>query len=472
MSNILQVTTPVNDNNRNIINPQQKSLSDNQQVQNPVDPTRVVRADGQQGAKTGDAMGEGTYVVIDSESNYGAFIKNLGESAELPQILEQLFRAEDAAVLFADQEAAAPLLEQLFASIQMNSPAELLSFLQAQEEMQAKFSGSFFDNLRKLLGNNRSDAAKEAILSFLRSYNSLSSSQHTLKQMKGLSEDIGRLMLRQFRGEYEDILEEMDWDAPGGDTKGNTAVLNQKLIPFLASYISRTHDYGPVRNAVMLFIFHAVKYEEGDMDRLRQMFDKLTRVRGFDQVFDQEAVEEELTELLKSAGRQSDKFADAFSGLIAKGANGEAGLENIQQFYNIMNGMLVNESVYLPLIHLLLPFRFEDQQVMSEMWVDPDSGTDNEEGRRIKMLLKFDIRNLGRFDLILTMENRQVGMQLYVPPALRERSEQIGRDVTGIFRKSGLNMGQLMVREKKSELKVTDVFPEIREKERTINVRV
>ena len=134
--------------------------------------------------------------------------------------------------------------------------------------------------------------------------------------------------------------------------------------------------------------------------------------------------------------------------------------------------MLVNESVYLPLVHLLLPFRFEDQQVMSEMWVDPDSGSDSDEGRRIKMLLKFDIRSLGRFDLILMMENRQVGMQLYVPPALKERSEQIGRDVTGIFRKSGLTLGQMLVREKKGELKVTDVFPEIREKERTINVRV
>ena len=264
----------------------------------------------------------------------------------------------------------------------------------------------------------------------------------------------------------------MDWDAPGGQTEGNAAVLNQKLIPFLASYISRTHDYGPVRNAVMLFIFHAVKYEEGSMDRLLQLFDKLTRVRGFEQAFEPERAGEEFTELLTSAGKQTDKFADAFSNLVARGANGEAGLENIQQFYNIMNGMLVNESVYLPLVHLLLPFRFDEEQVMSEMWVDPDSGTDNDEGRRIKMLLKFDIRRLGRFDLILTMENRQVGMQLYVPPALKERSEKIGRDVTGIFRKSGLSMGQMLVREKKGELKVTDVFPEIREKERTINVRI
>lgn len=476
MSNILQVTSPVNDSGRNVINPgDAKSLSESQQIQNPVDPARVVRADGQEGGKAGDAMGEGTYVVVDYESNYGAFIKRLGESSELPRMLEQLFQAEEASVFFADPEAA-PLLEQLFSAIQMNSPEELLSFFKAQGEQQAKFSGPFFDGIRKLLKENRGDSAREAVLSFLRSYNSLSSGSHTLKQMKGLTEDIGRLMLKHFKGEYQDILEDMDWEAPGGETKANAAVLNQRLIPFLASYISKTHDYGPVRNAVMLLIFHAVKYEEGDLDRVLQFFDKMTRVRGFEQAFglEKEGVREELDSMLSALGKQTarDDFADAFSRLVAKGANGEAGLENIQQFYNIMNGMLVNESVYLPLIHLLLPFRYQDQQVMSEMWVDPDAGGEQEEGRRTKMFLKFDIRNLGRFDLILTLANRQVGMQLYVPSALKESSERIGKDVTGILKKSGLNVGALLVREKKGEIRVTDVFPEIREKERTINVRI
>lgn len=515
MSNILQVTTPVGDNGRNVINPHDpKNISD-PQIQNPVDPTRVVRADGQTGQRAGDAMGEGTYVVVDYESNYGAFIKRLGESSELPRLLEQLFQAEDAAVLFQDQDAAAPLLEQLFSAIQVNTPEELLSYLKSQQQQQAKFSGPFFDGLRKLLANNRSDTAREAVLSFLRSYNSLSSGQHTLKQMKALTEDMGRLMLRQFRGGYEDILEEMDWNAPEGETEANAAVLNQKLIPYLASYISKTHDYGPVRNAVMLFIFHAVKYEEGNKNRLMQLFDRMTRVRGFEQVFtkedsdnslaqllfgtrksiaegeeefeqafkrlmEREGIEREgtgqekggLEQLFSAVGKRDNAFADAFSRLVAKGANGEAGLENIQQFYNIINGMLVNESVYLPLVHLLLPFRFEDQQVMSEMWVDPDSGTENEEGRRIKMLLKFDIRRLGRFDLLLTMENRQVGMQLYVPPALKERSEVISRDVGGIFKKCGLSVNRMLVREKTGEIRVTDAFPEIRDKERTINVRV
>ena len=58
---------------------------------------------------------------------------------------------------------------------------------------------------------------------------------------------------------------------------------------------------------------------------------------------------------------------------FVKGSQREAGLENIQQFYQIMNGMLLNESVYLPLLHILFPFQYQGKNVMSEIWADPDA---------------------------------------------------------------------------------------------------
>ena len=91
MANILQVTTPNVNDNRNIINPQDPKHSiGNQAIRNPVDPTRVVRGDGRdgQGNTTQDAL----FSVVDYESNYGAFIKGLGEEGELAGILERYQR--------------------------------------------------------------------------------------------------------------------------------------------------------------------------------------------------------------------------------------------------------------------------------------------------------------------------------------------------------------------------------------------
>ena len=55
MANILQVTGPsLNPDNRNISDSQRIAEQGNRQkIQNPVDPSRVVRADGQEEGKSG-----------------------------------------------------------------------------------------------------------------------------------------------------------------------------------------------------------------------------------------------------------------------------------------------------------------------------------------------------------------------------------------------------------------------------------
>jgi len=166
-------------------------------------------------------------------------------------------------------------------------------------------------------------------------------------------------------------------------------------------------------------------------------------------------------------------FADVFSSLLLKGANGEAGLENIQQFYDIFNGMLLNESVYLPLMHLLIPFQYQGKDVMSEMWLDPDADREREdEERKIKMLLRFDIQSLGKFEMVMALQGRQVDMRLYVPESLTGEKNSIQEHITGILKKNNLGLDRLLVEKKTKDVRVEEVFREIRQKERTINVRI
>lgn len=60
MANILQVTGPsLNPDNRNISDSQRIAEQGNsQKIQNPVDPSRVVRADGQEEGKAGMPQGK------------------------------------------------------------------------------------------------------------------------------------------------------------------------------------------------------------------------------------------------------------------------------------------------------------------------------------------------------------------------------------------------------------------------------
>ncbi len=557
MANILQVTTPnLNTDNRNILNPQDpKYNAANQTVHNPVDPTRVVRADGRDGDQTG-AQQDVLFGAVNYESNYGAFIKGLGENGDISSVLERLLFSDMAGLQQAEKTEVGALVERLLLSVRMDSPQELVEFMQGQREVQARFTGDFFNSLRAILAQDSGERLKDLALHFLKGYNDYSSGAHLLQQMRSLTGDIGQLLLRSYREEFQDLVNTMNWQAANGDTQQNAAVLNNRLIPFLASYIAGTHDYGPVREAAMLLVFHAVRYQNGEKKGLEKLFDNLINNRTFARLFKGDP-QESLDQLLRAGSRQMQRptngvsswlaelneaqeelealrkesggegkyygnfqgdeedpwglerdpltgqmrdkelsensrglqespeeiakrfqtpnrdFADGVANLLLKGANGQAGLENVQQFYTIMNGMLLNESVYMPLLHFILPFQYEGNNVMSEMWVDPDGKKDKEEGgRAVKLFLKFDIQGLGKFELLMTLQDRESRMQLLVPKQLVKEDKKIQAEVAGILKKNGIRYSQLMVRERVRDRRVDEVFPEIREKERTINVRI
>lgn len=567
MANILQVTTPnLNTDNRNILNPQDpRSGAGAQSVHNPVDPTRVVRADGRDGEQSGNAAQEAPFGVINYESNYGAFIKGLTEEGELTSALERLlFSSDMAGIGEAGRAEVGALVEKLLLSVRMDSPQDLVEFIQGQRDLQARFTGDFFNKLRSILSQNPSEGLRDTALSFLKVFNDYSSGPHLLQQMHSLMEDIEHLLFRSYRAEFRELADSLDWQAANGETAQNAGLLNDRMIPFLASYISRTHDYGPIREATMLLIFHAVRYQNGNKGRLLKFFGNMIHDRDFARLFKGDA-KASLMSLLRSGERDTQRpadleeamaaleeegrtegdnsvsfrgmfsedspeetqeagehvnageegpeeetdaampredirgkdrpdaqtpansrglpgastqhpmsgFADGLSGLLLKGANGQAGLEHVQQFYTIMNGMLLNESVYMPLLHFILPFQYEDNNVMSEMWVDPDARKDNEnDARKIKVFLKFDIQSLGKFELLMTLQDHETRMQLLVPPHMAKQEKKIQTEVADILKKNNIRFSQLLIRERVRDRRVDEVFPEIREKERTINVRI
>lgn len=475
MANILQVTQPAipNDNRAAAESQAAKGQAGNQQIQNPVDVNKVVRADGQEEGKTGDATGQKA-AVVDYESNYGAFLQKLSAGGGLTQLLGQLLFDDKAGYLLPDQGILGTILEQVRADLQMDSTEQLLAFMKEQAAGQAKFSGEFFQNVRTLLTQNTSPNLKSALLQFLKTYNDFTSGKHQLHQLQTLTDTISDQMLRQSRDEFRGLIQQMDWSAADGDVEYNTQVLNNTLIPFLSDYISRTHDYGAVRDSVMLFVLHAVKYENGDYASLEQLLERIMNSREFTNLYEGEAktdLEKALTEITQK--RSEGGFAKDIAEVLERGSAGEAGLERVGQFYQTFQNFLLNESVYMPLLHFMVPFSWQGTEVISEVWVDPDAEKEQEyTGRKIKMMLKFYIQHLGNFDMTLEFQDRKTDTRIYVPTSLQSKAEEIQAQVSSILKKNGMVVNKLQVQEKRGELKVMDIFPEIREKERSVNVRV
>ena len=239
MANILQVTTPnVNTDNRNVQNPlDPKHNAENPAIRNPVDPTRVVRADGRDGQQAENSAQNDLFSGINFESNYGAFIKSLGENSGLAGALGQLLFTDISGMVEAGHAEIGALVDQFLMTLKMDSPEELMKFMQGQQELQARFTGDFFAQLRSVLSQTNSEGLKDAVMAFLKGYNNFSSGTHLLQQMDSLTKDIEQLLLRPYREEFRQLAGGMDFQAANGNTQANAAQLNGRLIPFLANYM-------------------------------------------------------------------------------------------------------------------------------------------------------------------------------------------------------------------------------------------
>ena len=63
------------------------------------------------------------------------------------------------------------LVDQFLMTLKMDSPEELMKFMQGQQELQARFTGDFFAQLRSVLSQTNSEGLKDAVMAFLKGYN-------------------------------------------------------------------------------------------------------------------------------------------------------------------------------------------------------------------------------------------------------------------------------------------------------------
>ena len=429
------------------------------------------RADGQNTGQTGTATGEGSFSGVDFEGNYAAFLKELSQTANLPKALETVLFGDGALALSQEKGEIGQVMEELFSSMEMESPEDLKTFLQDQQKAQIKFSGNLFNNLRGMLSSNISPSLKNAILNFGKTYNDFASSGHFLQQMETIAGDIDKMLLPSFQGEFEDLLSQLNFQAEPGKTEENTSLINNQIIPFMSNYISRTHDYGAVRNAVVMFILYAVKYENGSEELLAKQKDALMNNPDFRLLFkgNPEEAFKELVDQVK--GQEDNAFPKLFTDFLKAGAEGKAGTENISHFQEVLHGLLVNESVYMPLQHLVMPFRYDDKDVMSEMWVEQEA-KDGAGGKLTKMLLKFNIQSLGNFEIISGISDMRVDLQLFMPEELMDKQKDVEDVLSHILRRNGLSVANLGVYQKTRDFRIQEVFPEIKEAEKGLNVRI
>lgn len=475
MPNILRVTTPPSglENNNNLKN---NPLTTNEkQIQNPVDPGKVVRPDGRGDA--GDS--QQTKLGLNAQSNFGNFIQQVNDAPQLTQLFATLFLQGMGNMV--ESGISGDFAEEIakFMEMMKMSDTELVNFLKNQANGAVRYTGTFYNMLRQVMNETQSVELKAGVLDLLKQINDMSSGPHLLENIRGNLDTITQYMLRSDREPIRQMMDQLDMLALPGDTKNNAQLLKNEIIPMLGQYVAKTRDFGTVRDLIGVLTFNVARYENGNLDKVIDSFAKLLNFQGFRakfQAIQPDALPQILRHTEYAKATRENTWVDKFLKIVQSGIEGEAGLENKQVFQNLMNAVLLNESVYMPVLHLMLPVELNGQIMFSEMWIDPDAGDEGGgiegEGRKAKLLIKFDIKDVGFFDMILLYGQDKMDMYLSYPDSLADKEGEIRSSLESIMADNGISFRSLVLEKAAEPVSISQAFPKIFERKNAVNVTI
>ena len=114
--------------------------------------------------------------------------------------------------------------------------------------------------------------------------------------------------------------------------------------------------------------------------------------------------------------------------------------------------------------------------MLAEMWIDPDSegsgASESDSERTVRGLIKFDINEVGFFDLFFLYSSGKIRMQLNYPDELKENSGQIEGEIKEILARNGIKAEELYFGTSGKSIPIEEAFPKIFERKNSINVKI
>ena len=478
MPDILGATNPVpgydkTSLNRNVtVSPE----STPPQIQNVPDPTRVNRADNRTEQQDSNLQGDGK---IRYDSNFQTFLQRLRDAPNLADVLSRIFSGEGTIVSSGMSAGIAEELSQILEMLRMDE-SQLLDFLSGQFKSGTRFSGALFALLRNAYGRASSEGVRTDILQFLKTYLDFDSTKHL---ETNILRDLGRMadaMPASWAEKLRDLTAQLKNSMAAGDRQSGLFLLQREIFPYMASYVERTHDMGLPRTLLTMLALNVARYENGSEERLMETFHQLS---GYGTLRDQLGGIDgpALLKLLRSGqvpeGSKALQFSDHLAAAAARALRGEGSAEAQELFRNLLSAMLINESVYMPVNHYLIPLEWDGRMLFSELWVDPDAedgqGRGGGGGKNImRLLFKMDVQSLGMFDVILTAQDTDVDVQISCPDKAVPFSKQIGDAVSQILTRNELKPARVAVRRMDRPVTLTEVFPKLFEGKNSVNVKI
>ena len=470
MSNVLKVSTPVSGyENTSKTNP----ISTNDpNINNVTNINKVTRPDSQ---STNTDYQQNNFVQYQN-SNYEGFLKILKEMPSTTELMVDLMFVKLGNLVNSGlNENFAQEISQ-FLEMMKFSQEGLQGYLKSQAGEATKFGGAFFDILRGILAESNSTDLNSRILDLIKKYNDFTANKHVLNNIIIDLSNLSKSLPKSYLEQLQEIIGRLDQSAKHGDVAKNLELLKKEIIPYLSKYIKYTNDFGRVRDLISSLTLNIARYENGNKNGFIDAFQGLLHynvIKGKLGNIDPQTFADVIIQMNADESGVNE-FNQRLINILDRGIRGEAGYENIDIFKGVLSSMLLNESVYVPLLHVMLPLNIDGNMMFSEVWIDPDDegGRNEENERQTKLLIKFDIKDVGFFDLIVLYKKGKIDMQLFCPEKILALDKGIRAGLTEIMERNGFSIGSIAVDKSKMPISISEVFPKIYERKNTVNVKI
>ena len=414
------------------------------------------------------------------DSNFAAFLQRMAGTPGMGESLRALFAMFEGKVVSSGiEEGLASEMGALLNMLKMDE-SQLGKFLFSQMANGTRFGGALFDVLRSAYASSGSEAVRNNILQFLKKYGDYSSTPHIQGNLLRTLTKLTRAIPASWGSQLLPMVSQLEGKLNGGDRAGALKLLQGSILPFLSNYTSKTNDMGLSRTLISMLALDISRYENGGEEGLLQAFHQLTSSPGLREKLGGLS-DEALLKLLDSTSfakaAEGDQFASQLSRAAQQALQGGAKNEVQEAFRNIVSAFLVNESVHMPLNHILLPLEWDGKMAFSEMWVDPDAEENLKRGKgerpnTLRFLFKIDIQGLGFFDMVLACQGERVDVQVFCPEKVTPFTQLVQGELSRILTDNGLSAGAVQVQRMDRPLTISGVFPRIFEGENSINVKI
>ncbi len=472
MSNILKVTTPLAgyEAQNNVKTPVNRAID--QSIQSPVVPDKVVRPDGRT-----DSASQEEALKFRYETNYGSFMSQINNLNEMTDEFAKLFFEKFATLAQSGMSDGYSQKIADFLNMMSMQGDDLAAFLKEQSGLSLKLSGTFFEVLKQILDNTKSVELKTGILDFLRRYVDMAENKHTMNNITDLLNSLRLGLIPSQREGFDKLLAQMMSVGENGQgVLENSQLLKNDILPFLNNYISRMNDRGFLRENSALLANYIARLENGLPQRVQEAFESLMKFQGMQAAFknfDTAMLMQVLENTDFAKARKKQKWADNLVEVIKEGMN--ASQDEKAVYKDLMQAVLLNESVYMPVNYTMLPLNIDGKLMFAQTWIDPDAQKDHKErglGKMIQGLVKFDIEEMGFFDLFFIYQDGNMKLQISCPNAVENDVAKVREDILKIITSYGINVAEMFVDVNQQSIPISAAFPKIFERKNSVNVSV